>query len=195
MERRQISGFSDYAADERGHIWTRRRLGGWQEPYGQANGAWRLLPIQLEYFKRWKTKNPTVAKYLTVRIGSDSTQKRKRMMVHSLVALAFLGPRPLGMVVAHGSRGVLDNSPSNLSYKTPAQNKADELRDGTRYAGKRHHEMKQLPQSFWSRWGAGKERKSDLCREAGISRQAVHRRLRAEHIYRPEFAGVTEGLV
>jgi hypothetical protein len=195
MERREIPGFSDYAADEGGRIWTRRRRGGWQPPYGQASGVWRLLPMQLEYFGRWKTKNPLAAKYVTVRIGADGAEKRKRMMVHSLVALAFLGPRPAGYQVSHGPKGPLNNTPNNLSYRTPAQNKADELRDGTRYAGKRHHEAKQLPRSFWRRWVTGKDSKADLCREFDISRQAIHRRLRQSDPYQPSFAGSFEGLL
>lgn len=155
-------------------------------PYGQADGPWRSLPMQLEYSKR---------RYLTVRIGADGAVKRKRMMVHSLIALAFLGPRPGGMAITHGPAGPFDNSPTNLSYQTPAQNKADELRDGTRYAGKRHHQVKELPQSFWERWNTGKESKADLCREFSISRQSIHRRLRRSDPYQANWAGTSEGLV
>ena len=98
------------------------------------------------------------------------------------------------MFVAHGPRGELNNSPDNISYKTPAQNKADELRDGTRYLGEDHHWSKKIPEAFWKRWNAG-ERKSDLYREYGVSRQLVHRRLKSEVFYRPEFAGALEGLI
>lgn len=51
--------------------------------------------------------------------------------VHSLVAEAFLGPRPDGMVVRHGPNGPLDNSVENLSYGTQRQNIHDKKRDGT----------------------------------------------------------------
>ena len=55
----------------------------------------------------------------------------KSRAVHSLVAEAFLGPRPDGMVVRHGPNGPLDNSVENLSYGTQRQNIHDKNRDGT----------------------------------------------------------------
>ena len=56
---------------------------------------------------------------------------RQKRSVHSLVAEAFLGPRPDGMVVRHGPNGPLDNSVENLSYGTQRQNIHDKSRDGT----------------------------------------------------------------
>lgn len=38
--------------------------------------------------------------------------------VHALVALAFIGPRPLGMEVCHNNDNKLDNKPTNLRYDT-----------------------------------------------------------------------------
>jgi hypothetical protein len=55
--------------------------------------------------------------------------------VHSLVAEAFLGPKPEGLIVLHGPRGKLCNEVSNLSYGTHAQNSRDRLRDGTHVYG------------------------------------------------------------
>jgi NUMOD4 motif/HNH endonuclease len=52
-------------------------------------------------------------------------------MIHTLVAEAFLGPRPEGMQVCHGPNGKHDNRASELRYDTPAGNMADCLRDGT----------------------------------------------------------------
>jgi hypothetical protein len=179
---REIPGFSNYRADDRGNLYTRLPIGKPRFEDGPYV-PWRVLPMQSDKY------------YLTVKVRPDGEKKRKRVMAHRLVALAFLGPRPPGMFVAHGKNGRRDNSPGNLSYKTPAQNKADELRDGTRYSGKRHHEVTTLPQSFWARWTAGRERKSDLCREFNISRQALHRRLARREFYRPEFAGAFEGLI
>jgi len=40
-------------------------------------------------------------------------------MVHDLVAEAFLGPRPEGLVVKHGAGGHLDNRAENLSFGLP----------------------------------------------------------------------------
>ncbi len=56
--------------------------------------------------------------------------------VHSLVALAHIGPRPIGMWVAHND-GVRTNcAASNLRYATPSDNHADKLRHGTSNRGK-----------------------------------------------------------
>lgn len=41
------------------------------------------------------------------------------LLVHDLVARAFLGPRPEGLVVKHGPGGKLDNRPENLFYGLP----------------------------------------------------------------------------
>jgi hypothetical protein len=52
--------------------------------------------------------------------------------VHILVAKAFLGPRPEGLIVSHGRAGCADNRLSNLSYATSSQNNGlDRWRDGT----------------------------------------------------------------
>lgn len=81
--------------------------------------------------------NPTKGTYyLEVRLAG------KNVTVHSLVAKAFLGPRPAGMVVRHGPGGQLDNRLCNLCYGTFAENQADRRRDGTSNRGERHGHAK-----------------------------------------------------
>lgn len=66
--------------------------------------------------------------------------KSKRVLVHRLVAQAFLGPCPLGCVVCHGAAGKHVNSVDNLSYGTRSKNnKQDKLRDGTLIRGESHY--------------------------------------------------------
>ena len=48
--------------------------------------------------------------------------------VHSLVALAFIGPRPKGMQVCHGDCSPLNNHLDNLRYDTPSGNALDTIR-------------------------------------------------------------------
>ncbi len=55
--------------------------------------------------------------------------------VATLVALAFLGPRPEKQVVRHGTGGQLDDSLANLCWGTEKENCADKLRDGTHQRG------------------------------------------------------------
>lgn len=49
-----------------------------------------------------------------------------------MVCEAFHGPAPEGKNnVLHGENGVSDNTPGNLRWGTAAENKQDEVRDGT----------------------------------------------------------------
>jgi hypothetical protein len=51
--------------------------------------------------------------------------------IHKLVAEAFIGPRPLGKIVAHDDGDPTHNWVENLIYKTTAENQADRVRHGT----------------------------------------------------------------
>lgn len=66
--------------------------------------------------------------------------KRTGARVHQLVAEAFIGPCPEGLIVLHGTGGKTDNRPENLSYGTYSKNNGeDRRRDGTIPAGESHH--------------------------------------------------------
>lgn len=53
--------------------------------------------------------------------------------VHSLVALAFHGPRPEGLDIAHGDHDKHNNRPENLRYATRRENMQDSVRAGVRF--------------------------------------------------------------
>lgn len=56
----------------------------------------------------------------------------KGVLVHRLVALAFLGDPPPGKdLVLHGPNGVSDNSVANLRWGNHKENTGDAIRDGT----------------------------------------------------------------
>ncbi len=74
--------------------------------------------------------------YWQVRLHKEHVQHAFR--VHVLVAAAFIGPRPEGLVVRHGDGGQHDNRLENLSYGTQAKNMADKYRDGTEGTGERN---------------------------------------------------------
>ncbi len=74
--------------------------------------------------------------YWVVRLSKEGRSRGFR--VHVLVAAAFLGPRPEGLVVRHGDGGQHDNRPENLIYGTQAENIADMVRDGTVLIGERN---------------------------------------------------------
>lgn len=75
--------------------------------------------------------------YYRVSLHRDGKQYTRR--IHKLVAEAFIGPCPKGMVVCHGPSGSLDNSLANLSYGTHQKNNgADRERDGVSNSGERN---------------------------------------------------------
>lgn len=60
-------------------------------------------------------------KYRSVNV-CDIHGKRLGRFVHELVAEAFLGPRPKGLVIDHIDGNRFNNAPSNLRYCTMKQN-------------------------------------------------------------------------
>lgn len=52
----------------------------------------------------------------------DDSGKYKSMKIHRIVAMAYLGPKPLGMEINHKNGNKSDNRPSNLEYCTRSQN-------------------------------------------------------------------------
>lgn len=59
----------------------------------------------------------------------DKTQKSAT--VHSLVASAFLGPRPSGSIIRHLDGNRYNSKADNLAYGTPAENTIDAVKHGT----------------------------------------------------------------
>lgn len=103
----------------------------WVRPTDRKAGYW--LPIAGGVMRPGLASNG----YLTVCLSADALQVTHT--VHSLVARAFLGPRPLGEEVRHGPLGRHDNRAESLCYGTPAQNQQeDRIRDGTRPVGERN---------------------------------------------------------
>lgn len=65
------------------------------------------------------------------RLGLYRDGKRVNCRIHTLVAEAFIGPRPDGLVVRHLDGNHLNNHPSNLRYGTPSDNVRDSVFHGT----------------------------------------------------------------
>jgi hypothetical protein len=59
--------------------------------------------------------------------------------VHHLVALAFIGPRPDGLVLRHLDDDRTNNRVDNLAYGTPSENQHDSVANGTHYRATRTH--------------------------------------------------------
>lgn len=68
--------------------------------------------------------------------------KRRYLRVASLIAAAFIGERPQGMVVRHIDGNLLNNRPENLAYSTQKENIADKELHGTMLRGEKHRSSK-----------------------------------------------------
>ena len=65
----------------------------------------------------------TTSRYLCVTLSKEGSKGRGRMVtVHSLVAQAFLGDRPKGMVIDHIDGNRFNNHYTNLRYCTQKEN-------------------------------------------------------------------------
>lgn len=99
------------------------------------------------------------------------TGKSRPVGVHQLVADAFHGPCPHGLVVRHLNGVPSDNSPENLKYGTNAENAEDRKRHGTYLGGSNHHSAKLTgSQAVAIRTGRRRgARVKDLAAEFGVS--------------------------
>lgn len=75
--------------------------------------------------------------YLSVKLRVDGTSRRRT--VHSLVAEAFIGPRPEGMEVCHNDGNRQNPRLENLRYDTSSNNHKDRVIHGTMWQSNRTH--------------------------------------------------------
>ena len=103
---RPVVGYeSDYLVSDQGNVWSFRNQ--------------RCLK------QRWLD-----GRYLAVNLNVNKVQKTKK--VHHLVAEAFIGPRPDGLLCLHRDDDRTNNTPANLYWGDSRQNQADCTRNGTR---------------------------------------------------------------
>ncbi len=76
------------------------------------------------------------AKYLTVILSRNGLPRA--FSVHSLVCLAFRGPRPEGFEVRHLDGNARNNRADNLQYGTKIENAADREAHGRTLRGEAH---------------------------------------------------------
>ena len=112
-----IPGFNDwYEASSLGRIRSKPRV------IHQSNG-------NKQHRKGAILKPGTNKGYKMVVLCADG--KRKSVTVHSVVALAFLGPRGPGIQVRHKDGTRDNNKVSNLEYGTRSENTKDSVEHGT----------------------------------------------------------------
>lgn len=81
-----------------------------------------------------------ISRYVQVSLSKNGRTSTHR--VHSLVAAAFIGPRPLGALVCHNDGDRKNNAVENLRYDTSQGNSDDMSRHGTVLRGERHGSSK-----------------------------------------------------
>ena len=124
-EWRPVPGRPDYEASSLGRV---RSLDRW------VKSEWKGQPIRR--FCKGILLRPTPGRrYEQVYLGK-ATGYRGR---HSIICLTFQGKRPSKRhQVGHINGNPHDNRARNLRWVTPKQNKADEIRHGTRRNGSSH---------------------------------------------------------
>jgi hypothetical protein len=102
-----------------------------------SNGRIRSLPREVSLYNGGKFVYPGRALNPSVnRVGYECVCiNGKKRMVHILVASAFLGERPNGLVIRHIDGDSLNNSADNIAYGTQRENSADRERHGRTVKG------------------------------------------------------------
>lgn len=112
-----------YGVGPSGTIYTRRQIGN----FGRPRDFW--TPI--------KPQKCAKGRYMQVGISG-----RRKVLVHCVVAAAFLGPCPDGMEVSHKNGNSHENRASNLCYETPVQNNQRKREHGTNGTGSKNNQAK-----------------------------------------------------
>jgi hypothetical protein len=156
MEWRSVPGFNDYEISEYGDI--RRRTFG----HGCSPGPRKVT----------KEKSG----YLCVGLY-DGTGKSTTLRIHTLVANAFIGPRPSDQhEVAHRDGNRANNYRRNLRWATRAENMEDAARHGTIRRGENHSEAKLtdvIVKECRRMFANGDKTIADLANKYGISRRTM----------------------
>ena len=119
------------------------------------------------------------AKYPTVVLWKNNKKVTKR--VHSIVLLAFEGPRPMGLVSRHfPDQHTSNNYIINLSYSTYKVNQADRIANETYHVGKKLSWTKLTEEQVCQIFHAtGK--KTEIAKRFNISLRQVWRIKRGEN--------------
>lgn len=157
-----VPGFSKYEASNTG------RIRSWFLP--TCNGVKRrLAPLIMK-------QHPDRDGYPSVVLVSDDKRKLE-VKTGVLVLLAFVGPRPEGLVMRHLNDVKADNYLCNLAWGTQAENIEDRWKNGTGNIGSRHG-MSKLNEDKVQRIRQAKSdgaNTKDLMVEFGVSRRTINR--------------------
>lgn len=115
VEIRHIHGWVGYAVGDDGSVWSCRGI------FGRSPTPWKRM-----------TPTPVKSGHLKVQLSLvDGGKRAPKKYVHTLVLIAFVGPRPLGMEARHfPDPNPANNNLANLSWATHARNMLDSKEQG-----------------------------------------------------------------
>ena len=111
--------------------------------------------------------------YKTVHLSHNG--ETQILKVHSMVANAFIGPRPEGKQVNHIDGNKMNNSAENLEYLTPSENIYHAYANGfMSQLGENHNQSKLTEDGVCEiRLCAGSETQKSLADRFGVSQSAI----------------------
>lgn len=122
---RPIPGFDGYLVSSHGRVYSQ-----WKRN-GRGTPRWYIDKTLLHHCVLNRAN-----RYLGLTIKRND--KRLYRTVHTLVLLAFVGPRPLGRQARHLDGDCHNNVLSNLAWGSPQENTDDKRRHGTLLTGVSH---------------------------------------------------------
>lgn len=161
--KKKIPGFEGYFADAEGRIWSQ-----WKQVAqpGKSSGFKTVLGGDTELAKLSEGINSE---------GYPTVHVRKTVAVHTLVLLAFSGPRPRGMEARHYPDPTKTNCrPDNLQWATRLVNQRDRIEHGTSSRGENSGRAKlSSSQVTEIRDLSSSMSQAAIARKFGVSRSAV----------------------
>lgn len=141
--------------------------------------------IRKLYFRNgtacFKLKSPIILKtrktkagYITW--GHKKNKKGSYIFVHSMMLIAFVGPRPKNMVAAHLNGNKTDNRIENLKWVTQKENQSHRKIHGTFYFGQQmsHSKLKNSDiKKIFKDYNVNGFTQKQIGQKYGISRSAI----------------------
>lgn len=137
----------------------------------------RVPPKIIRKTSRQKVLTGSLKKsgYYQVRLSLGSRKNFWWVSVHILVADAFLGPRPAGLVINHKDGVKTNNAVSNLEYVTDAENKSHAVALGFSCHGAKNCKARLKPEQvvlIRERISRGEDF-WDIANDYGVHREAI----------------------
>jgi len=152
-EWKEISGYLNYDISNLGNVrsWKKGRYGSREKP--------RIIK---------QTLNKPLNRYYVMLSLKGGI---KNLCTHTLVAKAFIGPRPDGMDCCHNDGNCINNRVDNLRYDTRKGNFNDMIKHGTRRMGSKIKNSKLIESDIPKIFSLFKEGFSqrNIAKECGVS--------------------------